>query len=388
MIDRLAQASGGVAMSQDQLPDEELMEAIGLIWKSAGDPRNWSAALESVRCLTTNSAGMVVYTPFYQGPGSIWQTIDAPEGFLEDYVANWQGRDVSLHAVARRMPSETFRFDLPDLIPDPDASVFWQSLYRVHGIDDMSGVTVHGMGKDSAEAMLFAIFSPERNAALAENRRRVIEAIERHLLGAAALHWRLVRAENSSAVSRSLLERISLGTIILSSTRKVLYMNKAARRMIDAADAILYRNGLLQAVDAGANERLGIIVHEISGGGAERPLLLPRTRRGAVTAIAAPPEAGTYLGDIGKVGAILYLSDPSEIARGAGQRLISLYGLSPAEADIAEAIAAGLGVEAIADRRRASINTVKTQVKSIMAKIGASRKSDIVRAVLTTAVLD
>ena len=42
----------------------------------------------------------------------------------------------------------------------------------------------------------------------------------------------------------------------------------------------------------------------------------------------------------------------------------------------------------IAEHRRTSVATARTQLKALMAKIGASKQSDVVRAVLAISVLD
>lgn len=372
---------------EGRLSNDELAEAVGAIWRSAGDPQHWSAALARLKRLMPHSTGLVVYTPFALDRGALWSTLDAPDGFLEEYVERWQGRDVSLHALARRMPAEKLAFDLNDLIPDPDRSSFWLQLYRARGIDDMSGIVVHGMGPDSAEAVLLGVFAAEFHPAIRDNRRRVLRAIADHLLGAAALHWRLVHAESMSITSNSLLNSIALGTVILSPGGKVLYMNGAARRMIDRGDALRLQAGRLAALSGEADQVLQKLARGMDAGRAERPFLIPR-QDGAITAIAAPADAGVQLGDIGTPSCILFLSDPSEVARNAGRRLAELYGLSPSEAEIAQAIAEGRAVARIAMERRSSIHTVRTQLRSAMGKIGATRQSDVVRAVLATAILE
>jgi DNA-binding CsgD family transcriptional regulator len=373
---------------------DAVIEAIGEIWKSSADSENWKSALSSIRRLAPECMGMVIYTPFSQGGnGTLWQTLDAPNGFLEDYVANWQGRDICLHAIARRMPVEKLVVDLSDVIPEPETSEYWQKLCRPHGIEDMTVLAVNGMRADGVEAALLGAFATERNRLLARAHKQALTTIQDHLLGAVALHWRLVRAETSASVSRSLLERIALGMVILSASAKVLYMNAAARRMVDEGDAVRMKDNRIEAVHPGAQQRIEKALAAIVRGGAERPFLLPRKlgamkAAGMVTAIMSPVEAGVHLGDLGKAGAILFLSDPRDVARGAGSRLAELYGLTRAEAEVAQAIAEGCDPQEISVRRRITVNTARTQIKAVMRKVGATRQSDVVRAVLATVVLD
>jgi DNA-binding CsgD family transcriptional regulator len=84
----------------------------------------------------------------------------------------------------------------------------------------------------------------------------------------------------------------------------------------------------------------------------------------------------------------MFISDPELIPDQAGARVGALYGLTKAEAEIAEAMAAGSDAAEIAKARGTSINTTRTQIKSMMSKIGATRRSEIVRAIAGIPSLD
>jgi len=57
--------------------------------------------------------------------------------------------------------------------------------------------------------------------------------------------------------------------------------------------------------------------------------------------------------------------------------LTALYGLSAAEAAIAEQLALGVRPAAIAAERRVTVGTVRAQIKALMAKIGVSRQFEL-----------
>lgn len=59
------------------------------------------------------------------------------------------------------------------------------------------------------------------------------------------------------------------------------------------------------------------------------------------------------------------------------QRLKAAYGLTAAEAEVALRLADGLALKRIADERNTSEATVRTQIKSIAAKMGCSRQVEI-----------
>jgi DNA-binding CsgD family transcriptional regulator len=88
-------------------------------------------------------------------------------------------------------------------------------------------------------------------------------------------------------------------------------------------------------------------------------------------AIAAPGPAEAILITLEEVEAC-----PSELAR------LNEYELTPAQARIARQILKGKSLREIAAQSSVSINTVKTHVKAIFAKMQVSSQSELVRVLL------
>jgi DNA-binding CsgD family transcriptional regulator len=61
------------------------------------------------------------------------------------------------------------------------------------------------------------------------------------------------------------------------------------------------------------------------------------------------------------------------------EMLHGLFDLTPAEARVARALAAGLSIEEISLRSATSRETVRTQLKGVMAKTATTRQADLVR---------
>src|SRR3546814_14415799 len=74
----------------------------------------------------------------------------------------------------------------------------------------------------------------------------------------------------------------------------------------------------------------------------------------------------------------LLIIDPGSTVEGAVPKLQSLYGLTPAEAEIGRRIAEGLRPQWIADDRRVSVDTVRSPIKPLLATPGCTRPSELV----------
>jgi DNA-binding CsgD family transcriptional regulator len=216
--------------------------------------------------------------------------------------------------------------------------------------------------------------------------KMLIRELEPHVYGAIAAHWRLVEAEQAAKVSRFALDQLPLGIIWLGPNAKVLHANAMAQRILDRRDGLFMMGGKLRASAGGRDLDAAII--SLGTRQPESSFAVPRREGRALFVTLVPGSAQDVLGSAGDtVSTLVFVADPDHMPANAASRLRVLYGLSNAEAEIAELLAAGLTVEAIAERRTVSVHTIKTQMKFLMGKLGASRQSDVVRAVMALGLM-
>jgi DNA-binding CsgD family transcriptional regulator len=76
------------------------------------------------------------------------------------------------------------------------------------------------------------------------------------------------------------------------------------------------------------------------------------------------------------------VADPSARANPQRALLVEAFELTPAEADLAIDLLAGLSVREIAVASERSIATVRTHLASLLAKTGTARQSELVRLLM------
>lgn len=69
------------------------------------------------------------------------------------------------------------------------------------------------------------------------------------------------------------------------------------------------------------------------------------------------------------------------------EKLKLLFGLTRAEAALVQALMDGLTPDEYAQRSEKSMNTVRTQIKNIHAKVGVNRQSQLIKAVMASPAL-
>jgi DNA-binding CsgD family transcriptional regulator len=184
------------------------------------------------------------------------------------------------------------------------------------------------------------------------------------------------------------LERTSRAEAVCDSIGDALITVTEAGRIVRAnaaADNLLLRNDGL-----GAAKNV-LFAHTSAGDRALRNAISAAARlsNSAATAVAVPRrEGGHYTLTVAAVrraaGPTLVLvtvRDPEFVDRSIEPRLTTIYGLSRAEADIAVRLSDGAGPADMALERGVSVETVRSQLKAVTAKLGCRKQTEIVSIV-------
>jgi DNA-binding CsgD family transcriptional regulator len=86
---------------------------------------------------------------------------------------------------------------------------------------------------------------------------------------------------------------------------------------------------------------------------------------------------------LGHARTLVLIGDPDGAASVPPDILAALYAMTPAEAQIGNALLAGQPIREIARRRQVSVGTVRVQIKSIFRKTKTHRQSELVKLLLS-----
>lgn len=194
---------------------------------------------------------------------------------------------------------------------------------------------------------------------------------------------RMALTESRTAGLESLLNALSFGTVFLDRRGEIRFANRCASAILDEQDGLCVdRTGRLQAFDRSGDAALqqGILAVALGGVTTERTVAIARPSGKASygVTICRPPRRDA---DPTAGGALLFLTDPDRNARPSAEALSGLFGLTPAEQRVAQALCAGLAPKAIAGALNVSENTVKSHLKAIFLKTGAVSQADFQRIV-------
>ena len=223
--------------------------------------------------------------------------------------------------------------------------------------------------------------------------RRDLDLLERllpHMQRAVQLHLRLASLQARWHAAEEALDHLPLGVILVDAGGSVLFLNRSAETVIAAADGLTIRNGQLVAATTEDTRTLGKLVAEAAATGVGAGtssggvMALPRPSRSMPLPVLVAPLRGQWaLLAERRAAAAVFVTDPECCTNVAGRQLVELFGLTPAEAQLAVALLAGKRLGCIAVERRVQLSTVRNQLRAVLAKTGTGRQAELVRLLAT-----
>lgn len=199
-------------------------------------------------------------------------------------------------------------------------------------------------------------------------------------------HSEIHSRRSMPSIALRALDQLCAGVIVTDDTGLIIEMNRAANAIIQLEDGLLVREGHLCArrvfestkvarLIAGATEELS----RLAGGRMVigRSNGLPPYTLGVMPLHTAPIDDRRF--------AMIIVVDPARYVP-TETDLADLFGLSPAEARVAAALMTGKSLANIAAASGVQITTVRTQLRSILRKVGVKRQFDLVRLLSSTGI--
>lgn len=210
-----------------------------------------------------------------------------------------------------------------------------------------------------------------------------LQMLGQPLIAAITARNKLRTALRDCARSRAVVEMVATPVLLFDARGCLLEANSAGRALLKNGDALRLRSGKICACHTQGMACFSAALADLT--------LAPP---GQTRSISIERDGGSpYLMTIAKRSVeeeevyVGLIANPDARINAAMPALRELFGLGAAEAEIACAIARGLDPEAIATLRSTSLATVRSQLKSITAKMGCSRQTEIVRIVLSIPAL-
>lgn len=220
------------------------------------------------------------------------------------------------------------------------------------------------------------------------------QLLDEHLRQAMQISEKISTINHQQHLLQQAFDRLSDAIFFLGQGNNILIANRSASEMTKADDGLRSLNGTLTATHRPTADKLRALVTQVAAdkpGDARRfdalAVLKPSGGRAlhllAMPAIASMEENfAAFLS--GKPSVFVMVSDPDQQPALPEDRLQAIFGLTPAEAKLAAALASGMPVSDYALEAGVTENTARWTLKQVQAKTDCRRQADLVRLLAAT----
>jgi DNA-binding CsgD family transcriptional regulator len=355
---------------------EEILEVVPLIYEAAVLPERWQEALAAVRHYVGGFSSMFSLSYPASGRGEVL----ASDGFDVSAVTRWETRHgmspwaragLSMEAGQVRrghemVPVEVLR-----------ETSLYRELLEPQGIEDTLGVVV------AKSPLVLGAITFYDGRLYPEDAARRLEALAPHFVRATALRNRVAWLSQRAAAFESGIERLPMGVVLVGASGEVLHANARAHKLLEAGEDLRIDGDRLACSDRGARDRLGaaLAAAHAPHGATATPVLVPRRSRKDPLQLFVSPSRDR-IDPLADPAALVWIQDPEDPCVPRPEALEQLFGLSPAEARMAAALASGDTLAVYADRAGLTLETARWRLKQIQAKTGTHSQAEVVRRVL------
>lgn len=330
------------------------------------------------------------------GPGATLEFIERPTlrhrsmfsyglPAVGDYVAHYAPMCPRLPS-AMRSPAGGVQYDAQHIDDQAmDKNPFYGEFLAAYDLRYFLGAV---LANSDDELVISGVqFGPRQGHATAE-KIRLMKLLAPHLQQAADVTRRLGALARQATRLADALDWLAEGVVMLGRDGRARYVNAAAEAILAANDGFALRQGFVEFASAGAAVSLAgalAAIARLRGGeaamAANADFVAERPSGAPPLTISLRPFVAPESGVAGAEDALamLFVRDPSMRSGADADLMRRAFSLTPAEADVAEALRSGQSADDYARRRGLSPNTVYTHVQRLKAKTGCARLPALIR---------
>ncbi|CAA0091798.1 Uncharacterised protein [BD1-7 clade bacterium] len=350
---------------------DELQQAI---YEAPMEENPWSRFLTLLQEKMPDTASIVVFRkprPERNDPGFIVYTHEDHDAASDYNNTYWE--------------MDPF-FDLPrgkclSIYDVVDRHSFQQSDYYKGFIEpieivDIIGIDVEHESTDICLSFRSAMFEPGKG--FTQQHKDILMRLAPHILRAAKLHKLVLTAHAAHRFFSDYISSLDSSAIAIDDTAKVLSCNERATALIEQHDCFRLDRGHFKLKSRSEQKKLMDLIEWVTANKsvAPRGLFLPNLSVPSIFVLRYVPMSGQATYSKPAVFMTIHTNSGQPITR--KELLMELFDLTKAECKVAAAMITGKDPKEIAQDNGVSINTIRSQIQSLLLKTGTNRQGELI----------
>jgi len=364
-----------------------MLDLVEKIYSAALDGAHWPDALAALAELTGGiDATLEIHDKPGRGPAFFVSGDRLPHDGVDDYLRHYASVCPRIpHVASLACGSTSCDYDFISE-REMDRSEFYTDFLAPY---DLRYFAVGSLFKRAGRLALVAVHRTPRQGHVETADLAVLKRSLPHLGRALDLHLRLRDHDRRETSLRALLDRLPQAVAVLDGRGRLLHANPTARSLLAKEDGVALCKGRIALADTRAARTLAAILGDLL----KQDFRAELTAKGGRFAARRPSGKAAYMvtvhalagatrvfeDDAGCAALFLADPDPDTVAAPDAAILADMFSLTPRETELAIALHRGHRLRDFATRRGVKLTTVRTHLRSLMAKTGTNRQSDLVR---------
>jgi DNA-binding CsgD family transcriptional regulator len=364
--------------------DDKVLNLVGTIYDASLDTQLWPDILNKIG--DAIGGPLIVFGIYDPAIGLVNMHAPRTDPEIMRSLVDWAATNPVLPCIASYPPGKVFNG--ADVI-SPDeftGTAFYQDWWRPAGFSTEPLVT--NLFADRGASGHFASHGLSDRSPL-DSQKRLFDVLAEHLVRAVALQRRLHHLTITNGSTLTDLEELEQGFLLVDAKARLLFVNRAARALLDAGAGLQLKAGALSASNSDEARTLrGLIASCAVEAGAGGEIVLQRgSGRLPLDVLVSPIRPETATASLPwtfpqRAVAIVLVSDPEIEMQAQAESLRDRFGFTPAETMLALEIIKGDGRQATADRLGITVGTARSHLSKIFDKTGVRHQAELVRLLL------
>jgi DNA-binding CsgD family transcriptional regulator len=357
--------------------DKQLDQLIGLLYETAIDPSRWGKAMELCALYAGGIAAHMLTIdkrlnqPVFSAHGGKITTQDNEADYVNHYISIdpriKMMEDIAVHKWWFCHAHFNQQF--------VNRSEFYQDFLIPNSARYSMGAWVDdGMEQHT----VIGLMRTAKQEAFGEDERNVAQRFGGHLQRALRLQNHTQSLQAKAELGARAIDALALAMLIVDGTGVILHLNSSAELLLNNRVCSLNsKAGRLSASHPAKKNSLAALIANATGYPAVGGAMFLNGAENRQVFVTPLPAASAFVRDWQTPLALVLVMEAGKTLSPL-QLLGKLYDLSPAELRVASALLVGNSPEDYGQQAGVTMNTVRTQLKSLFTKTGTHRQSELV----------
>ena len=361
-----------------------LTQVVVDIYDAALDPTLWTGVVARIVSLVGGQAGGLALKDTTSRNVNVFYDAGFDPHYIKIYSETYSKFD-PLASAPLFDPEQVA--SVPDLVPYDDyrKGRFYQEWARPQGWVDAASAVLE---KSANSNTLLRVVTNKAGGMVDDEMRRRLALVVPHVRRAALIGKSVDLKDAQAAMLAETLDGLSAGLFLVDARGRVVHANRAARDILAGNDILHVFGGLLVTGDARVNQALRDIFTLAGKGDAAlgiKGIAFPLTARDGDRYVAhvLPLSSGERrrAGAAYTAAAAVFVRKTALQPPSSAEAIGRTYKLTPTELQVLLAVVEVGGAPDVAEALGVAESTVKTHLKRLYHKTGASRQADLVKLV-------